>query len=545
MGIGKCSAHAVSEPKPRGDTLGAVAWWRRWTLSPSSMSETSRGADAPIQPARRENTVLPHFEDSLERPPRVWLPRTGVWGQTKYLMSGLLPGARRVPRELPKQSESGSSVPHLHKLHEQTMPRMYRLLGNTRLAHLRGYRQASKIVVIGVHGWYAQSILKNIIGVPIGTSALFASMMSESIRRKYEEAGVHLSPDAITEIAIQHDGCVRDRADAFLAAIAQNAKWVNALREAEAVFVVAHSQGAIVSTFLLAHLLDKGLVNPERARLCQLTMCGIFQGPFLHVKNSMTSSYLSYFETDAARELFDFQASDSVVSIAHRAAYRRILAAGVKCVHIGSVDDNVVPLYSALFSCAAHPSILRAVYVDGIAFPQKDFLIMLIALCVLIRNCGFHDHNLLTLLSASVAGPLYTGQGHTNLYLEPRVYDMATQYLFETYSPKSSGASEVPLVGMPYAPQRWNSYELPWSLRGLLEDSVIRHFFMKDIRIMIRDYAAWTPTSKKLKDLQRRLAPMSTVRVPTEPSDMKDEPSDADEDDPFLPAMVLHPRAKL
>ena len=84
----------------------------------------------------------------------------------------------------------------------------------------------------------------------------------------------------------------------------------------------------------------------------------------------MTSSYLSYFETDAARELFDFQASDSVVSIPHRAAYRRILAAGVKCVHIGSVDDNVVPLYSALFSCAAHPSILRAVYVDGIAFPQ-------------------------------------------------------------------------------------------------------------------------------------------------------------------------------
>ena len=41
------------------------------------------------------------------------------------------------------------------------------------------------------------------------------------------------------------------------------------------------------------------------------------------------------------------------------------------------------------------------------------------------------------------------------------------------------------------------------------------------------------------------MAPMSTVRVPTEPSDMKDEPSDADEDDPFLPAMVLHPRAKL
>lgn len=481
--------------------------------------------------------VLPTFEDSFERPPRAWPARIGVWGRTRHLMSGLLPGGRRVSRALPKQSESGSYVPHLDMLHEQTMPRVYSLLGDTRFGHVRGYRQAKKIVVIGVHGWYAQSILKNVIGAPIGTSDMFATMMSDSIRRKYNEAGVRLRPDAITKIAIQHDGCVADRANYLFEAIRANPAWVKALKEAEALFFAAHSQGAIVSTLLLARLIDEGVVDPARTRMCQLTMCGIFQGPFVHVKNMTAWSYLNYFETAAARELFEFQASDSEVSIMHRAAYRKILAAGAKCMHIGSVDDNVVPLYSALFSCAAHPSILRAVYVDGVAFPQKDFLIMLIALCVLIRNNGFHDHNLLTLLSASVAGSLYTGQGHTNLYKEPQVYDMATQYLFETYSPITSGAADVPLVGIPYAPQRWNSYELPWSLRGLLEDPVIRHFFMKDIRLMIKDYASWNPTSKKLKELQRRLAPMSTVIVPTEPSDMKDEPSDEDEDDPFLPAV--------
>lgn len=502
------------------------------------MSDTGDSTAGSRAPAMNSNSyVLPTFEDSFERPPRVWPARIGVWGRARHLMSGLLPGGRRVSRELPKQSESGSYVPHLDTLHEQTMPRMYRLLGDTRFGHIRGYRQVSKIVVIGVHGWYAQSILKNVIGAPIGTSDMFASMMSNSVRRKYAEAGIQLGPDAITKIAIQHDGRVIERADKFFDAIRANPAWVKALHEAEAVFFAAHSQGAIVSTFLLARLIDEGIVQPAHTRVCQLTMCGIFQGPFVQVKNSIAWSYLNYFETAAARELFEFQASDSDVSKAHRAAYRRILAAGTKCVHIGSVDDNVVPLYSALFSCAAHPSILRAVYVDGIAFPQKDFLIMLIALCVLIRNNGFHDHNLLTLLSASVAGSLYTGQGHTNLYMEPQVYDMATQYLFETYSPCTSGAADVPLVGIPYAPQRWNSYELPWSLRGLLEDPVIRHFFMKDIRIMIKDYASWNATSKKLKELQHRLAPMATVSVPTEPSDMKDEPSDEDEDDPFLPAV--------
>lgn len=489
--------------------------------------------------------VLPSFEDSFERPPRVWPPRTGFWGRTRYLISGMLPGSHRIPRDLPKQSEDGSGVPHLHEMHEQAMPRMYRLLGDTRFGHVRGYRSARKIVVIGVHGWYAQSILKNVIGAPIGTSDKFATMMAESIRRKYAEAGVHLGSEDIATIAMQHDGCVLERADAFYDGILQNSDWVTALRNAEAIFVAAHSQGAIVSTLLLARLLDEGLVESSKTRMCQLTMCGIFQGPFVHIKNSIASSYLSYFETAAARELFEFQSSESDVSRLHRKAYRRILGAGVKCVHVGSVDDNAVPLYSALFSCVAHPSILRAVYVDGVAFPEKDFLIMLIALCVLIRNSGFHDHNLLTLLSASVAGSLYTGMGHTNLYNEPAVYDIATRYMFETYSPHTSGATNVPLVGIPYTSQRWNSYELPWSLRGLLEDRVISHFFMKDIRALVKDYASWNPTNKRLKELHRRLAPMATVHVPTAPSLMKDEPSDEDEEDAFHPAVHKTPPAKL
>lgn len=245
-------------------------------------------------------------------------------------------------------------------------------------------------------------------------------------------------------------------------------------------------------------------------------MCGIFQGPFAHLKGTIATQYINYFETSAARELFDFQNSDSEVSQKLQSAYRYILSAGAKVVHVGSMDDNVVPLFSALYSSAAHPSILRAVFVDGVAFPKKDFLIMLIVLCVAIRNAGFHDHNLLTLLSSSVAGSLYSGLGHTVLYDEPAVYDLAARYLFETYSPRTSGASEIPLVTMPYAPQRWNSYELPWSMRGLLEDNVIQHFFSKDIRLVLQDFAAWRPIGKQLKELQWRLSPLRTVKLPAE-----------------------------
>lgn len=264
-------------------------------------------------------------------------------------------------------------------------------------------------------------------------------------------------------------------------------------------------------------------MDAQHTRICLLTMCGIFQGPFVHLKGSIASSYIHYFETGAARELFQFQSSDTPISQAQQSAYRRLLAAGVKCVHVGSVDDNVVPLYSALYSSAAHPSILRAVYVDEAVYTRQDFLIQLIVLCVAVRNCGFHDHNLLTLLSASVAGSLYTGAGHSLLYDEPAVYSLATRYLLETYSPRTSGAQDIPLVTMPHAPQRWNPYELPWGLRGLLEDDVIRHFYAKDIRAVIRAFAAWQPMTKPLKELQWRMSPMGRVQVPTSEPDQQDQ----------------------
>ena len=249
-------------------------------------------------------------------------------------------------------------------------------------------------------------------------------------------------------------------------------------------------------------------MNAEKARVSLLTMCGIYQLPFVHLRSTLTTSYINYFETSAARELFEFQSADAPVVEQHRAAYSRMLAAGVKVVHVGSVDDNVVPLYSALNLPAAHPSILRALYVNGVAFPQQDFLTMLLCLCVAVRNSGFHDHRLLMLLSAAVSGPLYSGQGHALLYDEPAVYDLATRYTFETQSPLSSGAARVPLNTTPFSAQRWNPYELPWSFRGLLDDPSIRKFFAEDMMRVVRNYETWHPTSKPLRDLRWQLAPV-------------------------------------
>lgn len=223
----------------------------------------SENAAASPVPPRSMGMVLPTFSDTFERPPRVWPPRRGLVGRAVNMVRGFFAGPDDISRELPAQSNSGASVPHLHAEHEQAMPRTYQLLGDTRFGHLRGYRQVKNIVVIGVHGWYAQSILKTVLGAPMyalayltisGTSARFAAMMAASIRQHYDEADVELDEDAITTIALQHDGRVEDRASHYLHEIQARSDWVEALRNADAVFVASHSQGAAVATFLLADL---------------------------------------------------------------------------------------------------------------------------------------------------------------------------------------------------------------------------------------------------------------------------------------------------
>jgi len=58
---------------------------------------------------------------------------------------------------------------------------------------------------------------------------------------------------------------------------------------------------------------------------------------------------------------------DKRISIYHGAC-DDIIMYQVKMVYIASLNDQVVPLYSGLFTAASHPLILRALYIDGDAY---------------------------------------------------------------------------------------------------------------------------------------------------------------------------------
>jgi hypothetical protein len=111
-----------------------------------------------------------------------------------------------------------------------------------------------------------------------------------------------------------------------------------------------------------------------------------------------------------------------------------------KVVYVASLNDQVVPMYSGLFTAASHPHILRALYIDGdayqweffsrvlfivinlrISFSSSDFLSNLLVLLLRILNAGLSDSGLLTHLSEATAGSL-SGVGHSTAYEEPGVF---------------------------------------------------------------------------------------------------------------------------
>jgi hypothetical protein len=62
------------------------------------------------------------------------------------------------------------------------------------------------------------------------------------------------------------------------------------------------------------------------------------------------------------------------------------------------------------------------VFVDG-RIHAPNFLSHLIGFALKLRNLGVSDHGLIRELSAPLAGSLYTGEGHSRLYDDEKVYE--------------------------------------------------------------------------------------------------------------------------
>ncbi|KAI7820054.1 hypothetical protein BC939DRAFT_399779 [Gamsiella multidivaricata] len=322
---------------------------------------------------------------------------------------------------------------------------------------------------------------------------------------------VELESEDITLIPLEGEGKVLDRVEILYQNLINSKKWRNALHEADLVLVATHSQGTPTSTILTARLIQEGILrvgetDPKMQRVGILAMAGISHGPFPFLKGNLI---VRWFEAEAAQELFEFMDSETEISQRFREALRIVLKSGIRFTAVASLEDQVVPLYSAVMTAIHHPSIVRAVYIDGASY-QDDFLTNLISFSLRLRNSGMDDHGVLVHLSEVVAGSIY-GEGHSTIYEEREVYMLAIRALLE---PPASLTSEMarsePILHPFRAKQHLNPFYLPWGMRGVMDElkALGVGVLNEEMERLKKLYDDWNPATKGMKEIKFRLEPV-------------------------------------
>ncbi|KAI9473405.1 MAG: hypothetical protein EXX96DRAFT_487849 [Benjaminiella poitrasii] len=341
--------------------------------------------------------------------------------------------------------------------------------------------------------------------------------MITAVKRYFHENHNFTIPEeSITTIPLEWEGKVLERVDRFYQQLTETKELNKLIKEADVILWATHSQGTPVSTILLRRLIDNKMIDIERQPVCMLAMAGIFYGPFPSIRGNL------YFEADAARELFEFMDSKSDISIEFQDAISSVLShAYFKIVLVGSMQDQVVPLYSSIMSGVIHPRILRAIYIDGELYNSNDFLIRLILFALKLLNLGLSDHGLLIHLSQALAGNFWQGEGHSTIYEEIDVFTLSLQYLFET-SP--FGSFEITKTTNTY--QKLNDtkkkisintskllnnpFHLPWAVRGIWDDRRIHEDERLSSELVQLQglFDQWHPATTRLKEIKFRLEPL-------------------------------------
>lgn len=369
----------------------------------------------------------------------------------------------------------------------QQLSRLFYPAKEPDLKHLHLIKDPPKIknaLAIGVHGYFPAPLIRSVLGQPTGTSIKFADMAAKSIQRWTKNKGYECQ---VKTAALEGEGKIAERI-ALLWKLLLN--WIDEIRKADFVMVACHSQGVPVAVMLVAKLIHFGCINAARVGIC--AMAGVNLGPFPEFKSRWMSG--------SAGELFEFSDTTSKVSTDYIAALEDVVKFGVKLTYVGSIDDQLVSLESSIFAPVSHPHIYRAVSIDS-RLHAPDFVSHLVAFALKLRNLGVQDHGLIRELSAPLAGSLYTGEGHSRLYEDSAIYDLAVSFALETSSMPGLPLSQRPIP----LSSSGNPYILPFAMRGILEEDFVKLDLQAEVASLLRRFDEWKPTTKPLRDVKFRL----------------------------------------
>lgn len=435
--------------------------------TPKSVKKTNQGTLTKAESSKAAATARDPVEVST--------PRT----------ASPVPSKKEVPNLLLPQFTDTLSL----EQHPSILQQLARLLYYTKepeFKHLHIVKDPPRIanaLAIGVHGYFPAPLIRSVLGQPTGTSIKFADMAASAIKRWTKNRGYNCE---VKSAALEGEGRIAERVELLWKLLLN---WIDEIRKSDFVMIACHSQGVPVAIMLVAKLIAFGCISGARVGIC--AMAGVNMGPFQEYKSRWISG--------SAGELFEFSDPNSKVSTDYMAATEEILKHGVRLTYTGSIDDQLVSMESSIFAPITHPHIYRAVFIDG-RIHAPNFLSHLVGFALKLRNVGVPDHGLIRELSPPLAGSLYTGEGHSRIYDDDTVYDLAIAFALETNTLK-----DVPVSKRPTASNAGNPYILPFAMRGILEEDYVKTELQVEAKELLAQFDEWRPTTKALKDVKFRL----------------------------------------
>ncbi|ODQ67505.1 hypothetical protein NADFUDRAFT_81968 [Nadsonia fulvescens var. elongata DSM 6958] len=364
-------------------------------------------------------------------------------------------------------------------------------------------RPIKKAVVIGIHGFFPTKVIQSLLGPPTGTSIKFADEGAAAVQRWADTNNFDVS---VEKIALEGEGMILDRVE-NLYSLLEN--WADVIRDADVILFASHSQGTPVAVHIVSKLFEDGHAATSQ-KIGLLGMAGVSLGPFAGLDQKYIMRAYSSIESKSLRELFEFQDLDSKQSKLYTESLKKLVTNNVKITFIGSLNDQLVPLYSATCMHASHPNIYRGVYVDG-RDVAPEFIADTVGLALKMCNMGSTDHGLIRELSGSLAGT-FRGGGHSKIYFEPRVYDLAVSNTLETTNPVR-GIRLIVNKDFRVPKNDNNPFNLPWCMRSMLYEANSHPRLMSSLNEIQRQYDLWKPDNKILKDLKYRLSPIQRSKL--------------------------------
>lgn len=364
-------------------------------------------------------------------------------------------------------------------------------------------RISKKALVISFHSFLPTKFVRSVISEGTGSASLIAENAVAAVQRWAIKGGIH--DLQVQSISLEGVGVIESRKDKSLILLEN---WASDVNNSDFIFVVSNSIASPVAIQTLDHMFKSDQFDLNHKKIGLLSMSGALHGPVTGLDAKVIRRAYGLSEYDIIREMFELQRSNSDLSKRLSESTNNLCQYNVKLTMVGSVDDQLIPVFSSVFHQTSHPNLFKSLYVDeDVEVP--GFVIRLISIILIMENVGYADHyQLLRDLLELSQGPLSSCTTHGDILKCTDVYDLGVKFALETTSLKVRKDVALNQVTTNFGETERNLYHLPWNVRGLINDLLqTKHIkSVKLLRDLVSDYRAWDPTTRPWREIKQCFA---------------------------------------